>query len=71
MTITDFPSGQRSLVGRIVKVCRHAECLWLQVKSVRPSGNLVAQIDNHPQNWPESYGDAVEIQPDEIVRVWE
>ncbi len=66
-----FPSAQRGLVGDIVKVCRHGECLWLKVKSVRPSGTMVALIDNHPVEWPEGFGDAVEIKPEEIVTVWQ
>lgn len=62
--------SRRSLIGKHVKVCRHGECLWLEVKSTRPNGNLVAAVDNHPVAWPERIGDAVELQPDEIVRVY-
>lgn len=65
-----FPSAQRNLVGETVKVCRHGECLWLKVKSVRPSGTMVALLDNHPVEWPEKHGDPVEIRPDEIVMIW-
>jgi len=66
-----FPSAQRSLVGGIVKVCRHGECLWLRVKHVRPSGMMVAIVDNHPREWPEKYGDPVEIKPEEIIMTWD
>lgn len=65
-----FPSAQRSIVGRHVKVCRHGECLWLEIKSVRPNGSMVALVDNNPVEWPEKRGDPVEIHPDEIVKVW-
>jgi len=66
-----FPVKQRTLVGDIVKVCRSGECLWLRVKHVRPSGKMVALVDNHPVEWPERLGDPVEIDANEIVAVWQ
>lgn len=68
MTVMHFPSAQCSLRGRHVKVCRHGECVWLIVRSVRPDGNMVAVVDNVPLMWPQSRGEPVEIRPDEVVR---
>ena len=66
-----FPSQSAKLVGKHVKVSRHGERIWLKVKSVRPNGNLVALVDNHPIEWPERYGDHVEIDREEAIEVWE
>ena len=69
--VAEFPSKSAALVGRHVKVVRHGERLWLKVKSARPNGKMVAIVDNHPLAWPESYGDHVEIDRNEIMEIWD
>ncbi|HDZ37297.1 MAG TPA: hypothetical protein ENH62_03250 [Marinobacter sp.] len=69
--VIKFPSKSSYYVGKTVKVVRHGESLWLEVKSARPDGKLVAVLANSPLFWPESLGDAVEISPDEILREYD
>lgn len=66
-----FPSQRAALVGKHVKVIRHGERIWLRVKSVRPNGNMAAIVDSYPIEWPEGYGDHVEIDREETIEIWD
>ena len=49
--------------------CACKERMWVRVKSVRPDGTIVGQLQNEPRCHPLKWGTRVEVNPEEIVNI--